>query len=109
MSVQYSGKKMKFGSVEVSFATEIRKVIESGDLYVVEIDYQDNLQNRNNIYGVNTRGDVVWQVEDAFPHAHHWLGALVKESDGIWCESTHGHRLKIDPKTGKILERVFTK
>jgi hypothetical protein len=109
MNYQIAGKNLKIGSLEVSFAANIKNVIEAEGVLLVEIEYLRDLKNRNNIYGVNNRGEIVWQIQDAFPSEHHWLSKLMQEPDGIWCASTHGHRLKIDPQTGRILDDIFTK
>ena len=99
------------GEVIKSFTFEIRNIIELGDGCIVLLDVPfDNEIEKNNILRINASGNVVWTIDNSgysnniYPFEQMTLG------DGwLYATDFYARRLKVDIKTGKIVDMAISK
>lgn len=97
--------------VRKCFEFEIRNVIEHGDEFIVLLEVPfDNESEKNNILRIDASGNVVWTINNSgysnnsYPFEQKTLG------DGwLYATDFYARRLKVDIKTGKILDMPISK
>jgi outer membrane protein assembly factor BamB len=103
---------------ELEFLWPVEEVIEFKNVYVLLLNVvrmRDEKRGydlyNENVFGISkTTGEIVWQIEP-IPHVREdspyvYLG---KEEDKVIVGNWDGDMLTIDPETGKILKKEFTK
>jgi hypothetical protein len=60
-----------------------------------------------NLLRVDHGGNIVWKAE--LPGSHDVFADVQMKADGLYAHSMSGYLLKLDPSTGRILERTFVK
>jgi hypothetical protein len=97
---------------EITFLWPIESLVEFEKLYVVLIEpKQDNIYNEN-VFGISKdTGEILWQIEPISHHAHpdSPFTDISKEMDKVMLFNSDCHLYTVDPATGKILKREFTK
>ena len=98
------------GNNKTEFQDPIDNVKKSGDYYIVLID----VPQINNLYAVNSEGQIVWQIEDAgriygFINDVSYVGTRITETSQIVVTNFNGVTYTVDPANGKIVGRGVTK
>ncbi|MCX7920513.1 MAG: hypothetical protein N3B21_00600 [Clostridia bacterium] len=103
-------KTLFIGSNKIEFQHPIDNVKNCGDLYIVLIDSP----SINNIYAVNGKAQIVWQIEDAgivysIVNDVPYVGTRITDLNQIVVTNFNGVTYTIDPDNGKIVGRGNTK
>lgn len=115
-----NGRNLETKHMKVHFNFNIKEVIFYNNIYVVLLDIPNNVNEIDNIYGVNSQGNIIWRIENAkkaFPTkkigtaeydnmtSSIYVG-LQLSSNGEFIASTFfAIKYKFDYKTGKILKK----
>ncbi len=94
-----------------SFKFEIRNVIEYSDEFIVLLGIPfDNESEKNNILRVDASGNVVWTIDNSGYSKHIYPFEQMTLSDGwLYATDFYGRKLKVDIKTGKIVDLTLSK
>ncbi|MEW6516613.1 MAG: hypothetical protein AB1439_06920 [candidate division FCPU426 bacterium] len=110
LQIVVKGKEMLFKKNKVKFKYEIKKVIKKGNVYIVLLRKPIGIHDNENVFGVNEHGETIWQIEKT---VHIYKDSpymdLYEAKKHVWVGNWDGDAYRIDVKTGKILERKFTK
>lgn len=77
---------------------------------VVVASLEPNGKVSHNVYGIDSRGDVAWQIDEPKNDVHaqfigiHWVRPGVVNT--YW---DRGFVFELDARTGRVLKRLFTK
>ena len=99
------------GKVIKCFKFEIQNIIEYGDEFIVllEIPFDNNIE-KNNILRVAASGNVVWTIENSGYSNNIYPFEQMTLRDGwIYATDFYARRLKVNIKTGKIVDKTITK
>ena len=99
------------GKVVKCFKFEIRNIIEHGDEFIVllEIPFDNDIE-KNNILRVDGSGNVVWTIDNSGYSNNIYPFEQMTLRDGwLYATDFHGRRLKVDIKTGKIVDMTISK
>jgi hypothetical protein len=94
---------------------EILKQIESqlllDGIRLVILKPQKNPGSEANFLGFDPRGKLMWQLDPPLQEPAAWdrLVNMWIKNEQVWVGSWSGFSMRIDPRTGEILERIFTK
>ena len=99
------------GKVIKSFKFEIRKVIEQGDEFIVLLEIPfDNESVKNNILRIDASGNVVWTINNSGYSNNSYLFEQMTLRDGwLYATDFYARSLKVDIKTGKIVDMAISK
>jgi len=85
-------------------AYPIKQKLEIEGTNVVLLSVPPNEDYPQNIFGLNDKGDVLWQVEPRPSTAPHNRYTSIRDEIGIVVGTTEDrYQRKIDPKSGKVL------
>jgi len=68
---------------------------------------QEKEQTFENFLCVKRDGNIVWKAE--LPQSHDTFVSFQKTAEGLIANTWSGYRIRLDPATGKIVERQFVK
>lgn len=93
------------------FEFEIRKVIEQGDEFIVLLEIPfDNESVKNNILRIDASGKVVWTINNSGYSNNSYPFEQMTLRDGwLYATDFYARRLKVDIKTGKIVDKAISK
>ena len=99
------------GKVIKLFKFEIRKVIEQGDEFIVLLEIPfDNESVKNNILRIDASGNVVWTINNSGYSNNSYPFEQMTLRDGwLYATDFYARRLKVDIKTGKIVDKAISK
>jgi hypothetical protein len=109
--MEYKGRTLKVGSNELNFMQEIEEVRDTPFGYFVEVKDEPG-NNCRNVYLVSLDGHIKWQIEAIgyTPETRNWQYVGINyKNNTLWATNSIGFAVTLDPETGKILERKFTK
>jgi hypothetical protein len=90
---------------------QIKSQLVVGEIRLVILKPQKNLGPEANFLGFDPSGKLMWQVDPPLRSPSAWDGFVnmrIKEGQ-VWVGSWSGFSMRIDHRTGEILETVFTK
>jgi hypothetical protein len=95
--------------VECSYP--IHSHVTFGDILIVLLDLPIKVPNNRNVMAYDMKGNMLWQIENLFPNDKwcHYNLIRTDENDLIHLYNWCGFVVKLDPFTGKVLQRIFTK
>jgi hypothetical protein len=107
-------KKLKLINSEsekiVTFNFPIRQVVSFRDCYIVRIEPDIGQVDNENIFGVSSEGNILWQIE---PMLHVYKDSpytgVSQEGDLAKLCNWDGTDLIIAPYTGKIIKQSYSK
>ena len=93
------------------FKFEIRNVIEQGDEFIVLLEIPfDNASEKDNIFRIGASGNVVWTINNNGYSNNSYPFEQMALSDGwLYATDFYARRLKVDIKTGKIVDKAISK
>ena len=122
MTYKILGNKLIINNNTVKFDFEINSVISKEDIYIVLLDIPIDVNETDNIYGVNVEGEIIWQVEnptisfsispDTQGYKYYSNSIYVQLSmndEKIYANTFSGLQYNINYKTGKLHEINITK
>lgn len=103
-------KTLLVGNNKIEFQNSIDTVKNCANLYIVLI----REVGINNVYAVNEKAQIIWQVEDAgsvYPIINDvpYVGTKINESNQIVVTNFNGVTYNVDPTNGKFISRGTTK
>lgn len=108
-----SGRKIVFeGGNAVEFDFPIRKTLMFNKSIIVLLDVFRDTGYNQNIFAVNFKGNVTWQVEgslDADMAGFCPFISVEVSNQELLCFNRCGFRLTINPATGQVTSQVFDK
>lgn len=99
------------GEIIKSFTFEIRNIIElvDGCIVLLEIPLDNDIE-KNNILRVDGSGNVVWTIDNSGHSNNIYPFEQMTLSDGwLYATDFYGRKLKVDIKTGKIVDLTLSK
>lgn len=99
------------GKVIKIFKFEIRNIIECGDEFIVLLDIPfDNENEKNNLLRVDCIGNVVWTIDNSGYSNNIYPFEQMTLRDGwLYATDFYARRVKVDIKTGKIVDMTISK
>ena len=94
---------------KVDFWNPISQVSENDDKYLVRLllDGKSDKDYHRNVYLVDERGEILWQIE-AFNMGGAWT-SIAMGNGYVTTVNSRGFYCEIDIKTGKVIDAKFTK
>lgn len=99
------------GEIIKSFTFEIRNIIElvDGCIVLLEVPFDNDIE-KNNILRVDGSGNIVWTIDNSGYSNNIYPFEQMTLRDGwIYATDFYGRRLKVDIKTGKIVDLTLSK
>ncbi|CBZ00914.1 hypothetical protein SOR_1256 [Streptococcus oralis Uo5] len=99
------------GEIIKSFTFEIRNIIElvDGCIVLLEVPFDNDIE-KNNILRVDGSGNIVWTIDNSGYSNNIYPFEQMTLSDGwLYATDFYGRRLKVDIKTGKIVDMTLSK
>lgn len=93
------------------FEFEIRNIIELGDgcIVLLEIPFDNDIE-KNNILRVDGSGNVVWTIYNSGYINNSYPFEQMTLKDGwLYATDFYARRVKVDIKTGKIVDMIISK
>jgi hypothetical protein len=88
--------------------TRIVQLLSHGERLIVLEDYDRFPQGTSNLYCLDLSLNPLWSAE--LPgHSDAYANPVIPTEAGLKCASWEGFSCTIDPDTGRITHRVFTK
>lgn len=110
---QYNGKCIEIDGIKHEFKYDIRKVVKYEGRYVVLLSIPFNSQEINNIYCLDSQGNLVWRSEDLatlYPTIKNLpYEQMGIKDDAIYASDFYGRNYKINLDTGKIEDCTIVK
>lgn len=99
------------GKVIKSFKFEIRNIIEHDYEFIVLLEIPfDNESEKNNILRIDASGNVVWTINNSRYSNNSYPFEQMTLRDGwLYATDFYARRLKVDIKTGKIVDMAISK
>ena len=99
------------GKVIKSFKFEIRNIIEHDYEFIVLLEIPfDNESEKNNILRIDASGNVVWTINNSGYSNNSYPFEQMTLRDGwLYATDFYARRLKVDIKTGKIVDMAISK
>lgn len=93
------------------FEFEIRNIIEYAYEFVVLLDIPfDNDIEKNNILRVDGSGNVVWTIDNsAYSNNSYPFEQMTLRDGWLYATDFYARRVKVDIKTGKIVDITISK
>ena len=111
MKLQAHEKKVEIHGEQLEFPIRILEAIQLDDNVIVIHDYMAYERGKPapNLVAYSLRGERVWTGQNMTESSptDAYVGFLSEEP--LWVGNFDGFKCKIDPKTGRLLESVFTK
>jgi ADP-glucose pyrophosphorylase len=84
-------------------------VVYENDIVIVMLDVPMNIRYDANVLAFNSEGEI-WQIEEQFKKDDCFFNMMKIDENNLlhlynWC----GFVFKLDPLTGTVLDRIFTK
>ena len=99
------------GEIIKSFTFEIRNIIElvDGCIVLLEVPFDNDIE-KNNILRVDGSGNVVWTIDNSGYSNNIYPFEQMTLRDGwIYATDFYARRLKVNIKTGKIVDMTISK
>jgi hypothetical protein len=94
---------------EIELPWPIEQIIQFKEIYVVLLQTYGKVIFNENVFGIRM-GQVIWQIEPVpTVHEHSPFTGIFKEGNNVILGNWDGNEYTVDPETGKILKREFTK
>lgn len=98
------------GCNKIEFQHPVENIKKCGNYYIVLI----NVPMENNVYAVNSKAQIVWQIEDAgivygIVNDVSYIGTRITDSGKVVVTNFNGVTYTVDPANGKIIGRGVTK
>lgn len=94
----------------IEFDFEVSKYLYWGDdIVIVILKYPLKEVYNRNIFGFDIEGNKLWQIEDLFNHGDCPYVDVVEYENNLLASNWCGFRIKLNPKSGKVLEKTYTK
>ncbi len=108
------GKRIAISTLDsvnhVQFSFEIKQVENFGDLLVVRLKVPVGITYNENVFGVSYDGRILWQIEKLkYIYKDSPFTGMVREGDYIKLCNWDGTDLIVDPNTGKIISKGYSK
>ncbi|GAB4271365.1 MAG: hypothetical protein Tsb0018_03480 [Opitutales bacterium] len=114
MDYNFDGKTVNVNGKKVTFDLNVDTVLEKDAILMILL-YGGGEQptcktyHSRNIFGVNAEGEIVWQVEAPTKDPVDLYTQLTESEGKIIAGSWSCFLCHIDPQTGRILDKEFTK
>lgn len=107
-------KSLIINGKSIDFPYKIDNVKVCMGILIVLLDIPSKKSFKNNIFGVNHEGIILWQVEDAgeiysFKNDVPYVGSRVSENNQLVITNFNGVTFTINALNGKILGNGITK
>jgi len=111
MKFSFENTELKIRDQIITFDDSIKTIIDFGAILVVLTDPY-NSSNLRNVFGVNSKGEIIWQIQDmrffihqgkevpGFDKPHAGIQRVYKKIRIFNVSSSH---FDINPKNGKVL------
>ena len=120
---QISGNILKVDNFEISFDYEIGEVKYWDGVYVVFLSLPRGAKEVDNVYGVNSEGELIWRIENPvqafnldeseqgydYYASSIYVGINLTPTGVLSATTFFGMKYTFDHKTGKLLEKAFVK
>lgn len=95
----------------IALPAAVESVVQIRDSVIVLLDAQDNVAPRQNIWRLDTSGNVLWRAKTVRgPSGDMNCYVDIRERDGhLWASDWKGMEYKIDLETGNHIDRSFRK
>ena len=110
--VEYKKYKLIVNSKVIKcFEFEIRKVIEQGDEFIVLLEIPfDNESVKNNILRIDASGNVLWMIDNSgYSNNIYPFEQMTLRDRWLYATDFYARSLKVDIKTGKIVDMAISK
>ncbi len=93
-----------------NFEWPIDKILEINGILIVLIMPESTATYNQNVFGVSQNGELLWQIEtQKTPYENSPYTGLNLKDGKLSLYNWGGFLLFVEPGTGKVLNRVFTK
>jgi hypothetical protein len=111
MKLRVSGKTVEWEGGRLTFSIPVQEAAQIGERIVVIHDYTAYPRGRAapNLVAYSLAGEQLWVAENLgiLGSSDAYVGFLSEEP--LWVYNFAGYQCRIDPETGRLLEREFTK
>jgi hypothetical protein len=109
--IKAEGKRVLIDSYEWNTQYAILEAIEFDVIVIVIFDYLEFPNHRvaKNLCGFSRDGNNLWIAENPTTQSNDGYTNFLKRENGLWVGNFAGYSCQIDPKTGKLIEAIFTK
>ena len=110
--IQINEKILKVLDSEIKFDYPIEKAELFKDKIIILLDSDSNLRAWGqfpNLYGVDFKGKILWLAELPTTDTGDSYHSFSLTDKGIKAYAASSYECIIDPLTGKIMEKIFTK
>lgn len=123
LNYEIINRTLKTDDFTTNFEYNIQDVILWDEIYIVLLSIPNEVNEMDNIYGVNIRGGIIWKIENpikAFKlnkdeQGYDYLAASIyvhmhMNAEGVFTANTFsGMRYVFDYKTGKLLKQELSR
>lgn len=121
MQYEILGKTLKTQAFEVNFDNNVSEVLFYNDIFIVLLSASNsnggvNYDIKNNIYGITSTGEIIWQVQDpkeAYPNSSWDLYSIFfgigQRPDGTFTAATFETVYTLEYKTGQLSNRIVNR
>ncbi|GAB4393523.1 MAG: hypothetical protein Tsb005_12190 [Gammaproteobacteria bacterium] len=94
----------------VQFPYEIKQVEEFGEILVVRLKIPVGIILNENVFGVSSEGKILWQIEKlSSVYTDNPFTGMVREGDNAKLFNWDGTDLIVNPATGEIIKKGYSK
>lgn len=98
------------GSITVDFDFPVRQVVYHSDNYFVLVEPDVGMILNENVFCVDDTGHIKWQVEKTTHlNVDSPYTKIILTNDQLFLYCWSGEKIEVNPATGKILSKRFTK
>ncbi|MBX0306058.1 hypothetical protein [Haloarcula salinisoli] len=114
MKISTHKNQMEIGDTTVEFANDIHECAKTAELAIVnlDIDGTDYEYITRNVVAVDNEGKIQWRIPecpDVTGNGHDSYLGLSLSNGELWVNNLNGMRYRVDPETGEIIDKQFTK
>jgi len=110
--LSFQGTELNLNDKNLKFEWKILDAEIIDSILVVCFDYMDFKDSSKNVFGFDFEGEKLWQISMDFDQGNMknpYTGILRPNVKGLFLYSWAGWRVKVDPSTGIIINKQFTK
>jgi hypothetical protein len=109
--LEFHSKKIIVNGHQWDTKHTVLDAVEFGDIIVVIYDYMEFPKHgvAKNLYGYSHEGHNIWIAENPTTQTNDGYVNFLKGKKGLWVGNFAGYSCQINPKTGRLIEAIFTK
>jgi hypothetical protein len=111
LKVSVTDDILLLNDIEINLAHKISNYVVYEGVVIVMLDIPIKVKDNQNVLAFNNKGNQVWKIKNLFPNDDGCPYNMLKldENDNVHLYNWCGFVVKVNPFTGDVIDRIFTR